>query len=408
MFRFKPFLFLIVSFLLAAGVLLLKSGNMKVQAEPALTPTLNPIAWNYLPAAFGFEQGPTIRPTLTASPTLTSTPTSTATNTPEPGQLGAPIVFDIEDADSEGNFMVEWSAVSGADEYLLRESFNDVPPNDSIIYRGPNTSFSRSNMAEGRYCYRVRGIILGGLWGPWSEHKCIDVELAVNTPTPTLTSRPTLTPTPTPTSTPEYELQPPSNFEIGIEYEHYGNPYEQSEWNSGALYITSSWRSNYVYDYRLEKSYDSGNTWSFVDVQRGLSSHDLHNLIPGMWCLRVRAEIEGGDVATSRWEEKCISLYAMQCPPDIQEAQYGPGYLYITWEHSCPNADLSRFDIYVDSPHIYSQYDFKFAGTTDSDGTFFDQYGYKQDGDWVYRVCAFGYPNGSGYSCSDIDITVEN
>ncbi len=73
--RFRTQLFLFVSILLSAGVLLLQSTKLQVQAEPAITPTLHAIAWNYLPAAFGNEQGPTVtpRPPL---PTLTASPTS--------------------------------------------------------------------------------------------------------------------------------------------------------------------------------------------------------------------------------------------------------------------------------------------------------------------------------------------
>lgn len=104
-----------------------------------------------------------------------ATSTPAATSTTAPGGLAAPAIFEIANSDGDGNFTLEWSPVPDADEYIVREAFNDVPPNDFIVYRGPDTRLDRTDMAAGQYCYRVRAIILGGEWGPWSDTSCVNV-----------------------------------------------------------------------------------------------------------------------------------------------------------------------------------------------------------------------------------------
>jgi hypothetical protein len=105
--------------------------------------------------------------------TMKCTAVINVTSTPEPGGLAIPILSNIENEDGDGSFVVKWSAVPDADEYILREGVNGAE--DSIVYRGSKTSFSRSVLTNGQYCYRVRAVQLGGEWSPWSEIKCITV-----------------------------------------------------------------------------------------------------------------------------------------------------------------------------------------------------------------------------------------
>jgi hypothetical protein len=115
-------------------------------------------------------------------------------------ELSAPVLHDISNPDRDGNFTVTWSSVPSADEYILREGVDGA--DDYRVYRGPNLTFERSNMPDGRYCYRVRAIILAGDWSSWSVIKCTVV--GDTPPEPSATPNQTTTPvsTPSPTSIP--------------------------------------------------------------------------------------------------------------------------------------------------------------------------------------------------------------
>jgi hypothetical protein len=111
----------------------------------------------------------------------------------------APILYDIDNADGDGNYMVEWSAVLDADDYRLHEII-DGSASWELVFTGTDTSFSRSNMPEGQHCYHVRAL-QGETLSPWSEDKCTIVSDAPPEATSTSTLTPTATEqTPLPTS----------------------------------------------------------------------------------------------------------------------------------------------------------------------------------------------------------------
>ena len=118
----------------------------------------------------------TIKCTTVALPTSTptSTPSASPTATKAPEGLSSPVIAPIGNADGDGNYTVSWSAVERAQEYILREGGETVEDSE-IIYRGTNTSLQREELPPGRYCYWVRGIIVGGEWGPWSEKQCTEI-----------------------------------------------------------------------------------------------------------------------------------------------------------------------------------------------------------------------------------------
>jgi len=114
-------------------------------------------------------------------------------------EVPAPVLYDIDNADGDGNYMIEWSAVLDADDYRLHENI-DGSASWELVFTGTDTSFSRSNMPDGQYCYRVRAI-QGETLSPWSEDKCTTV--GEPPPEPTATDTPTITSTPTATATQE-------------------------------------------------------------------------------------------------------------------------------------------------------------------------------------------------------------
>jgi len=70
-------------------------------------------------------------------------------------QLPAPSSITYPSTDSDGNFTVSWSSVSGATNYQLwRSQDSDFSP-ATVAYNGSNTSYSETGLADGTYYYRV-------------------------------------------------------------------------------------------------------------------------------------------------------------------------------------------------------------------------------------------------------------
>lgn len=319
-------------------------------------------------------------------------PTSTPTSSSTPG-LAMPILYNIDNPDNDGNYTVQWSAVANAQEYILKEG--PQAPDDTIIYRGPNTSFERSNLSPGQYCYRVRAIIPDGEWGPFSAPQCTMVVGATSTPKPS----------PTPTATSVYELPPPTDLGIVVKYAYpgYGDPREPSQRNSGQPYLFVGWVGDGPYDYRLQKSSDGGNNWSFAALKRGPGVFGESFTGIGTWHFQVRAEIAAGANGTSSWIADSKHLFAKQCAPTITDHYYDNGQLRIAWTRSCPYADLQEYRIFTDYPTHSSPYTFVKATGEEM----FEEFGYKNAGTWKYRVCAFGYPDGSGFNCADTTVQID-
>lgn len=115
---------------------------------------------------------PTMTATGTVPATRTSTPTATFTPSPTPSipaPLSTPLLSNIDNADSDGYYPVEWTTSETALSYELQEQ----PAGWSwlTIYQGSSTWFFVSEKAEGVWCYRVRALGAADT-SDWSETKC--------------------------------------------------------------------------------------------------------------------------------------------------------------------------------------------------------------------------------------------
>jgi hypothetical protein len=131
----------------------------------------------------------------------------------------APTLFTIGNIDGNGDYLVDWSDVTGATSYYLEEDDNYSFTSPAVRYTGIDSQFQVYGQETGTWYYRV---LASNAYGnsPWSNFESVDV--LSPTPTPTQTNTPTRTPTsiitstPTPTatktSTPTPSVTPPNRL----------------------------------------------------------------------------------------------------------------------------------------------------------------------------------------------------
>jgi hypothetical protein len=86
----------------------------------------------------------------------------------------APVLNEINNADNDGNYSVSWSAVAGADSYLLQEDDNAAFSSPESPYTGFGTVWNASGKAVGTYFYRVKARNPTGDSG-WSNIRSVTV-----------------------------------------------------------------------------------------------------------------------------------------------------------------------------------------------------------------------------------------
>ena len=69
--------------------------------------------------------------------------------------LSTPGSITYPSTDSDGNFTVSWSSVSGASNYQLWRSTNSGFSPASVVYNGSGTSYNQTGLSNGTYYYRV-------------------------------------------------------------------------------------------------------------------------------------------------------------------------------------------------------------------------------------------------------------
>jgi len=105
--------------------------------------------------------------TIRASPTRTSTPTRTTTRTPTPTQSPtpdgqcpqAPYLYNIDNADCDGSYLVHWDVPSGGTAwalYVLEEDNNPAFWHPTTVYQDIYTLTQLTGKAPGTYYYRVK------------------------------------------------------------------------------------------------------------------------------------------------------------------------------------------------------------------------------------------------------------
>jgi thermitase len=102
-----------------------------------------------------------------------SQPSNIVSTTVEEPALPWPTLYAIQNQDGDGDYWVQWEAVSGATRYVLEESRNPYFVAPTEPYDGPETQHEVTDQPEGTWNYRVRAFGPGGR-SPWSN-----VEFAV-------------------------------------------------------------------------------------------------------------------------------------------------------------------------------------------------------------------------------------
>ncbi len=86
-------------------------------------------------------------------------------------KIGTPVLLDIENPDTEPDYLVEWSDVNGATDYGLEEDDNSGFSSPTTRYLGPQTQYQVKDQPDGHWYYRVRAYGPGGRESDWSEPK---------------------------------------------------------------------------------------------------------------------------------------------------------------------------------------------------------------------------------------------
>ncbi len=86
-----------------------------------------------------------------------------------------PILNDISNADGDGDYIVDWSDVTGADTYILEESDNADFTNPSTVYAGSDSEYTVSGQDGGIWYYRVKASGVAGD-SDWSNTESVTVQ----------------------------------------------------------------------------------------------------------------------------------------------------------------------------------------------------------------------------------------
>jgi hypothetical protein len=70
--------------------------------------------------------------------------------------LSAPTLLAIDNSDGDGNYLVDWTNVSGATSYTLEEDDNDSFSSPTVVYNNSTSQYTVSDHDSGTYYYRVR------------------------------------------------------------------------------------------------------------------------------------------------------------------------------------------------------------------------------------------------------------
>ena len=181
----------------------------------------------------------------------------------------APALAAIDNADRDGDFLVSWSAVDGAELYRLEEQENNL---DWVqIYEGSGTSFEALDRADGKWTYRARARA-GGESSDYSNVESTIVETAVT------------------------ELDAPEMARID-------NP----EWDENFLV---SWSAvDGAESYQLEEQKNSGD---WVPVYEGSeTSFEALDWPNGHWAYRARAHAGGKISDWSNVEWTAVNIQMM-------------------------------------------------------------------------------------------------
>jgi len=86
----------------------------------------------------------------------------------------APVLYPISNPDGDGDYLVDWSDVTGATAYCVAEDDNPAFTSPIILYCGASSRYQVYGQRTGRWYYRVRASNAGGN-GPWSNIESVGV-----------------------------------------------------------------------------------------------------------------------------------------------------------------------------------------------------------------------------------------
>jgi hypothetical protein len=90
--------------------------------------------------------------------------------TVNPATLQSPDLREIGNSDGDGDYVVDWTKVSGATSYTLEESSSPYFDRPVEVYTGTKTEFTVTEQPGGIWHYRVRSLGTAGK-SPWSQQR---------------------------------------------------------------------------------------------------------------------------------------------------------------------------------------------------------------------------------------------
>ena len=107
---------------------------------------------------------------------------NTQSVTVNPPPYAAPNLLAISNGDGDGNYLVDWSDVTGATGYILEQSDNPYFVDPFVVYSGAATQLTVSNQPGGHWYYRARATGPSGM-SPWSIERDVIVTTSIFLPT---------------------------------------------------------------------------------------------------------------------------------------------------------------------------------------------------------------------------------
>jgi|GEM_PF-530960 len=105
-----------------------------------------------------------------------------AATTVDPAALPSPELLAIDNAEGDGDYVVEWKKVQDATSYTLEESPNEYFDHPMEVYSGSARKYVATSQAGGFWHYRVRASGPAGK-SPWSNQRPVSVRTLLYLPT---------------------------------------------------------------------------------------------------------------------------------------------------------------------------------------------------------------------------------
>ena len=95
--------------------------------------------------------------------------------------VSAPSLSAIVNSDNDGAYLVDWSDVGGATQYLLEQSLSIYFDSPTQVFNGSASQHQVTNQSGGTWYYRVRAVTPSGQ-SPWSNKQSVHVNSSIFVP----------------------------------------------------------------------------------------------------------------------------------------------------------------------------------------------------------------------------------